>query len=289
MKDYFSTIIGILCLALVSLACTLTGVDSTNQDATVEALSQSLALTATSEAGATPTQPVDSAATIAAAQAAATEQIRLAQATEVVEATEVAIVTTATEDATLPIKAELPGYRVDPALGRLGWIHRPITVYSEGYMQYEYESDYLATVVQDFVLAADITWNTDYGSTGCGFVLRSDGKEEALNQYLVIATRFGNGRVGFAIMEDGNVLTNEITDIYATQHDPLFDWQNDSTNRLAVVGRGNTFTIYTNGTLIGEVTPSRVYERGFVAFVALNESGTTTCQFDNAWLWHINQ
>jgi hypothetical protein len=288
MKRYLSLTTGILCLAVLSLACGLTGGDSSTQDATVEALSQSLAMTATSDAGATPTAAVDSAATIAAAEAAATEQVRLAQATEVVVATEVAFVATATEDATLPIKAELPGYQVDPALGKLGWIHRPITVFSEGYMQYEYDGDYLATVAQDFVLAADITWNTDYGTTGCGFVLRSDGKEEALNQYLVIATRGGNGRVGFAIMENGNVLTNEITDIYATNIDPLFDWQNDTTNRLAVVGRGNTFTIYTNGTKIGEVTPSRVYERGFLAFVALNESGTTTCHFDNAWLWHIN-
>jgi hypothetical protein len=292
MNKYLSTTTGILCLALISLACSISSItgggESSSQDATVEALSQSLALTATSDAGATPTQAVDSAATIAAAEAAAAEQVRLAQATEEVVATEVAIETTATEDATLPIRAELPGYRVDPALGKLGWIHRPITVYSEGYMQYERGGDYLATVAQDFVLAADITWNTQFGTTGCGFVLRSDGKEEALNQYLVIATRGGNGRVFFAIQENGNVLTNEITDIYATNIDPLFDWQNDTTNRLAVVGRGNTFSIYTNGTLIGEVTPSRVYERGFLAFVALNESGTTTCHFDNAWLWHIN-
>jgi hypothetical protein len=55
-----------------------------------------------------------------------------------------------------------------------------------------------------------------------------------------------------------------------------------------VVGQGNTFTIYTNGTKIGEVTPSVTFDRGFTAFTALNESGDTTCRFDNAWLWLLN-
>jgi hypothetical protein len=31
------------------------------------------------------------------------------------------------------------------------------------------------------------------------------------------------------------------------------------------------------------------YERGFIAMVALSESGRTFCQFDNAWLWLINE
>jgi hypothetical protein len=86
-------------------------------------------------------------------------------------------------------------------------------------------------------------------------------------------------------MEDGNAITDEITDYYANGIDPEFEWQNDTTNRMVVVGRGNTFSIYTNGTLLGEVTPSVAYDRGFIAFVALNESGYTRCHFDNTYLW----
>lgn len=29
-------------------------------------------------------------------------------------------------------------------------------------------------------------------------------------------------------------------------------------------------------------------EKGFIAFKAVTESGKTTCQFDNAWLWLID-
>ncbi len=42
-------------------------------------------------------------------------------------------------------------------------------------------------------------------------------------------------------------------DIYARGTDRSFAFQNDTTNTLAVVGRGNIFEIYTNGTMIGEI------------------------------------
>jgi hypothetical protein len=144
-------------------------------------------------------------------------------------------------------------------------------------------------------------------------------------------------------MAKGEVVTGQ--DIYAYNMDPAFDWQNNATNRFTVVGRGNHFWIYTNGTLIGEIDPSAppklpalppepqkpadtsnaeamanylakkaehtavveqikadfrarkaafknadtVFERGFVAMVALSQSGKkATCKFDNAWLWLIN-
>lgn len=61
-------------------------------------------------------------------------------------------------------------------------------------------------------------------------------------------------------------------------------------NRPAVViGRDDTFTIYTNVTKIGEITTEGGLEKGFVAFVALNESGYTDCQYDNAWLWLMEE
>ena len=118
--------------------------------------------------------------------------------------------------------------------------------------------------------------------------MRSDGNEESINQYLIVATRGGNGRVIFAVQEEGEVDIDDATDIYATGIDPQFQWQNDTTNRLSVVGRGDIFSIYSNGTYLGEVTGYFGFDKGFVAFVALNESGTTTCQFDNAWLWLLN-
>ena len=155
---------------------------------------------------------------------------------------------------TLPFLAELPKDGGDPSAGRMGWIHPPVTLEVEGFMQYDYINHFIATVAGDFVVSGDITWDAIGAASGCGFVLRSDGKEAALNQYLTIMTRVASGHVLFATMAEGEVVTGQ--DIYAQGHDPNFNWQNEATNRLTVVGRGNRFWIYTNGNLIGEIDPS---------------------------------
>jgi len=212
----------------------------------------------------------------------------------------------------------------------------------EGFMQYDYINNFIATVAGNFVVSAEITWDTIGSTSGCGFVLRSDGKEDGLNQYLAIVTRVANGHVLFATMAEGKVVTGQ--DIYAYGRDPNFNWQNKATNKLTVVGRENRFWIYTNDTLIGEIDPSAppaqpnlppepikpsdktnaeamanylikkaehdavveqiradfrarqqalqkadiVFERGFVAMVALSQSGRkTVCEFNNGWLWLI--
>lgn len=278
-------------LMIGTVACG-SGSGGADQAATVAALSASIAQTAT--AGAVVVEPTATsevpapATAVLAAQATATGRSLAAEATQLVRATEDASAAAATAEAKAPILAELPAYGVDPHQGELAWIHPPVTIQTEGYMQYAYANQFIATAARDFVVAADITWNTRFGTTGCGFVVRSDGNEESINQYLVIATRGGNGRVLFVTQRNGQVIDNESKDIYANGIDPLFEWQNDTTNRVVVVGRGEVFTIYTNGTKIGEVTAQAGYDRGFVAFVALNESGDTTCQYDNVWLWLLN-
>ncbi len=258
--------------------------ESGDQAATAESLGQILVQTATAQAA----QVVEAGDTIATVEAEATVQAQLVEATQVAEATIEALNQAATATAVAPIEAELRSYGIDPSQGRLGWMHPPLALDVEGFLQYGYDNAFIETVAADFVVAADITWNTQFGSTGCGYVVRSDGQEDALSQYLVIATRGAEGHVGFIVQRDGQISIDETEEIYANGIDPLFEWQNDTTNRIVVVGRGDTFTIFTNGTKIGEQTIEAGFEKGFVAFVALNESGFTKCQFDNAWLWLLD-
>jgi hypothetical protein len=164
----------------------------------------------------------------------------------------------------------------------LAWIHPPVTLDIDGYQASDYANQNAATVAADFVMASDITWNTSTGVSGCGFALRSDGNEEALNQFMVIASRAGNGTIFFFEQASGSDLRQE--NIATGGIDDNFGWQNDTTNRLAVVGSGPTINVYTNGVLIGSFDAS-AYEKGFVAMVALSESGRTVCEFDNTWLW----
>jgi len=277
--------LAVLALFAAVFACDVPALpQSGDHQATVEAFGSAVAASAT--AGLIPTatpSPVISAQQTEAV-VASTADSSGAETQVAKQATALAI-EAATATAVAPMLAELPIYGVDASAGRPAWVHPPVVLDIAGFEQYAYANQFAATVVTDFVVAADIDWNTQFGTSGCGLVLRSNGEKDSLNQYLVVATRGGNGRVLFTVMEHGDVI--EVYDLYARGIDPLFQSANDTTNRLSVVGRGSTFSVYTNGTLIGQIEDNR-YDIGFVALVALNQSGTTHCSFTNTWLWRFN-
>lgn len=309
-------VIFLLTLILASLACGASGSDVAREE-TVQAISAEVRATGTASASQGP------------------------QATQAVNMSADSL--TATASAFAPILSELPKYGVDPSEGKIGWVHPPVSMDASGYHHFEYVNYFLGTLAQDFVISADITWNTVGSTSGCGFVMRSDGNTDALDQYVAIITRVASGHFLFSTMSDGEIVTGR--DIYARYKDKTFKWENDTTNRLTVVGRGNHFWVYTNGTLIGEIDPSAppaqpnippepekpanqadaqamalyeqqkveheaivaqmkadfaarqrafnsaetVFDRGFMALVALSESGrSTTCKFDNTWLFLID-
>lgn len=319
-------------------ACGSGSVDTARQG-TLEAISASVRGTSTAVAAANQNPN----AVLKTAEAEGTAQSESIAATQAALGALSAEDQAATASAIAPILAELPQYGVDPSAGHVGWIHPPVTLEVEGFMQYDYVNYFISTLARDFVVSADITWDAIGSASGCGFVLRSNGNENALNQYLAILTRVASGHVLFGTMAKGEVVTGQ--DIYAYNRDPAFNWQNEATNRFTVVGRGNRFWVYTNGTLVGEIDPSAppvlpalppepekpvdtsnaeamaaylakkaerdgvveqiradfrarqkafqnadtVFERGFVAMVALSQSGRKgVCQFDNTWLWLID-
>jgi hypothetical protein len=186
-----------------------------------------------------------------------------------------------------PIAAELSGLGISAGEGELAWVHPPMTLSVEGYLQYDYANNYLQEFVPaDLVISSDITWNTQTGLAGCGFALRSNGDPEVLDQYMVILSRGLNGTVNFIVQSD-TAISGANTRSLGTGSDPQFQLQNDMTNRLTVVARGGMFTFYTNGTEIGTIADN-TYQNGYVALIALSESGTTTCNFNNTWLWLLD-
>jgi len=278
-----------------------------------------------------------------------TAQAQATQTSQVIQSTQTAMAGSrdesqlATATVAAPVLAELPTYNVDTTKGRVGWLHPPAKIELEGKNQFGYANDFMNVIARDFVLAADVTWDTQYGSSGCGFMFRSDGDKNKPNQYMVLATRLGNGHVIFSATADGELAN--VHDYYPRLDDRSFSAENGSTNRITVVGRGNIIEIYTNGVKIGEVDTTQppsspalppapempanrndqgemnkyqkllqehqdmvsqvksnfsiamnnykkakaVYDEGFVAMLGVSESGHTVCQFDNAWLWLIEE
>ncbi len=236
-----------LVLVLVSLAC---GGASSSTESTLQAISAEVRGTGTAAAA----QQLDPLAVAGTVQAEATAFSQSSSETQAAQGALGSDAQTATAAAFAPILAELPKYDVDPLAGRPGWVHPPVTLEVEGFMNYDYVNHFITTLAQDFVISADITWDAIGSESSCGFVMRSDGNDDAMDTYLATISRVASGHFLFLTVAKGEVVTGQ--DIYAQDLDPAFDWQNKATNRLTVVGRGNHFWIYTNGTLIGDVDPS---------------------------------
>ena len=157
----------------------------------------------------------------------------------------------ATATAIAPVVAELPRYDVDPASGYVAWIHNPATINLTGFGQTGFVNDYPGITASDFAMAADITWNTKNSLSGCGFMFRSDGNPTNPNQYMVIITRIANGQMAFLAIANGEI--SNFREYFPRDYDKSFEWFNDTTNRLAIVARGNLIDLYTNGVFIGQV------------------------------------
>ena len=331
------TFLGFLLGVLLLSSCGGESNDPSRQ-ATLDAISASVRQTGTAAAD----QNANPNAALETAQAEGTLQAQSFEATQGASSELSAEDQSATAAAAAPILAELPKYGVDPAAGHVGWIHPPVSLEVEGFMNFDYVNYFLATLARDFVISADITWDAIGSASSCGFALRSDGNKEAMNTYLATISRVASGHFLFLTIAKGDAVTGQ--DIYSYGRDPAFDWQNNATNNLTVVGRGNKMSIYTNGTFIGDIDPSAppaapalppepekpgntsdaeamanyllkkaeydtvvqqikanyrarlnalknadtTFDRGFMALVALSQSGTkATCQFENAWLWLI--
>jgi hypothetical protein len=309
------------------------------QTAVAQALSGGGGESTSPDAGATATalaalQGQSVQATVAAQEAAAAAA---AQATA--EAAEQQAMLTAQA----PVVAELASYEIDPSRGHLGWTHRPVSLKAEGYRSDEFANDYIQMPVANFVMAADITWDSKYGDSGCGFILRSDGNPDAPSQYTVLISRSASGHAYYLAQVKGEVFN--FRNWYANWLDPAFEWRNGTTNRLAVVAEGPILKVYTNKTLVGTIDTSKpppplpnlpsppnkpsgvlnaqqqaaydaavavynqltgiikryhsaavkafnandaVYEQGLVGMFAFAYSGYITCDYDNAWLWVID-
>lgn len=335
-KKLFPVLWMFAALILALMACNLSPGDK--QSSTLEALAQSISLTATAAASG----ELGAEETLKTAEAKATAGSVAAAATQAAGRSNLSESEAATASAIAPILSELYKYDVDSTAGEVAWIHPPLTIEIEGYQQSKFQNYFIGTIARDFVMSSEITWNTQYGTSGCGFMVRSDGKEDEGNHYIIIITRFAEGHLAFMIIADGEM--GGLRDMYIPDFDKKFDISNDSTNQLTVVGRANMITIYTNGKLIGEIDTTKPppepkmpsqpvrpegtlsgpaldqynrqmqqYEKemaemqenfqmnmaffgekqtdfreGFVSMAAMNESGKTTCQFNNTWLFLVH-
>ena len=237
--------ISLVCISLLVQGCASDSQSKTSE-ATVSALSQAISGTATAE-------KLDSADAggLATAEAEATRQSQDISATQTAQLADRDESQLATATVAAPIVAELPTYGLDASSGSVGWIHDPLTLEVSGYQQMTFGNDFMNITAGNFVLAADLTWDTQYGDSGCGFLFRSNGDQQKTDGYMLIASRFANGRIVFLALADGEPANQR--HFYPKEVDRSFEWQNGTTNRLTIVARDNILEVYTNRLKIGEI------------------------------------
>ena len=166
--------------------------------------------------------------------------------------------------------------------GHLGWLHDPLTINVNSYMESRSQTDYPDVIASDFVLQTDMTWKTSTGFAGCGLVLRGGSDLETGKQYRVYMARLqGLPLWDIEYYKNGRFIKNIAGDVLSAS---AMKSAQASTNRITIVVQGNKIAVYANGDRMGVFTDNNVTE-GSVAFMAFQESGETACTFTNAWLW----
>lgn len=147
------------------------------------------------------------------------------------------------------IKDELVQLGLDPAKGKLAWVHPPANITVQDDFQAVYRQEYPTLSVHNFIIAADIRWKTSSLLSGCGFSLRNHGAAVSPNRYLILINRLPYGYLQFTALAQGQPAN--IREIYLS--DELISLENDATNHLAVVAIENILTVYLNWEKIADI------------------------------------
>ncbi len=137
--------------------------------------------------------------------------------------------------------------------------------------------------VADFYYGVDVTWSSTAGFAGCGLILRSEEKiDKGIHYQLLMMRLVGAPGWDIEVYEDGYYDYSIISPLYTKKiNDGV-----GSTNRVIVVADGNEFSVYMNGDMMGSGTGGTQKE-GHLGWMAWQDSGKTTCDYNNAWVYVV--
>jgi len=138
----------------------------------------------------------------------------------------------------------------------------------------------------NFVLGVDVEWDSETGRAGCHIMFRA-GDDLDKDEFAVLQTIRLSGAPEWAIILVKYDAGQTILNAGGYQSSAAIKLASGSTNHYVLVVDGPSFIVYANGERIGAGTmPARVTE-GTIAFGAWQESGLTTCNFSNIWVWEL--
>jgi len=200
------------------------------------------------------------------------------------------IIAVATKQAA-PVVEELKTLLADTDIpyqnGHLAWMEKdPITITLDqpGGL---FDTVAKGTKAANFILKSDVTWRTT-GLIVCGVLFRSEKDFQNGAQYQFLYLRL-SGAPGWDI-EFHNFGQYKSNVTGKTRFASALDLDNGATNQFVLVAQDNKFTVFINDVRQGQFTDdSKQASDGYLAFVGLEDSGESTCSYENSWLWILDQ
>ena len=187
------------------------------------------------------------------------------------------------------IDAELQTIGHSTDTGSLAWIsENPAEINITTYNTHYWLTLASGQNFSDFILKADVTWESTSGLAICGFWFRAQSEDENAEHFKFLTIRLSGlpaWDVEYWKYNEWQATVSPGGQIITTPH---LNQEQGSTNTFILVAEGNVLTAYANGNRLGQATILKLRE-GLIAFYTWQESGETTCTFDNAWLWDLSE
>jgi hypothetical protein len=192
---------------------------------------------------------------------------------------------TATVDAKIasiaPVLADLD---LSTDTGRLVWYAKdPIFLMVDDYNSFVY-APVGDEIIANFVLHAEATWDSTSGLAGCGVILRSDGNIDTGKYYQFELMRLQNAPAWEMYYVKYHWIEKYLT---RYKFDSVINDGKNSVNTIDLVVQNNQFTPYINGEKKITMENNDIAE-GLIYVLVHQESGTTSCSFDNIWVWSLD-
>jgi len=182
------------------------------------------------------------------------------------------------------IEAELQKIGLSSKEGHLGWSSKaPISITAEGYQGKDSQLIGENLTASDFVIKTDITWESGGGLAGCGIIFRSSPKLDKGAQYQFLTIRLSGWPAWEIDMFD---LGKFQYTLGQTQISKSINQENGGTNTYILYAKDKAFTVFINGEKTKTLSDSKLIN-GVLAFHVFQNSGSTTCTFNNGWVWVI--
>lgn len=201
-------------------------------------------------------------------------------------ATAQAEATQAAEAALAEIGKELELVGLSTDAGYLLWAQdEPVEIPLDSFNESVYDPFAGNPIASDFVMKSDVTWESTGGLAICGFFFRSEKNFKEGKQYKYQMLRL-SGLPAWAIsyFQYGDVQK----DVSQLRTNGAINQDQGSTNKIVLIAEGEKFTLYINDIRAGSFYDySKSMLDGQFAYLAFQESGKTTCTFNNTWVWAL--